>query len=210
MPLQAAPQQTPCAQNPDRHSPPAPQATPFAFWAQLPPMQVNGATQSALTVQVVRQAPVPHTYGLHMDVVAAWQVPVPLHERAEVSVEPVQLAVMHCVPAAYSRQPPVPLQKPSVPQLPVPWSLHWLSGSVPVGTFVQVPCVPVSPQDWQVPVHVVAQQKPCSHRLVMHSLAAAQAVPVGFFVHTPATQTLGAAQSALTVHDVLQTIAAQV
>jgi hypothetical protein len=40
----------------------------------------------------------------------------------------------------------------------------------------------------------------------MHSVGAPQAIPVGFFVHAPATQTLGAVQSASAVHDVLQTV----
>jgi hypothetical protein len=124
-------------------------------------MQVKGATQSASTVHVFRQAVPLHMYGSHIDVVAAWQVPVPLHDRDDVSVEPVQVAAAQLVPAAYSRQPPEPLQKPSVPQVDAPWSAHWLSGSVPVGTFVHAPSVPARPHDWQVPAHAVAQQYPC-------------------------------------------------
>jgi hypothetical protein len=73
-------------------------------------MQLNGATQSVFAVQVVRHAPVPQAYGSHIEVVAAWQVPVPLHERAAVSVDPVQLAAAHCVPVPYRRQPPAPSQ----------------------------------------------------------------------------------------------------
>ena len=61
--------------------------------------------------------------------VAAWQVPVPLHDRADVSVDPVQLADAQVVPAAYRRQPPVPSQVPSVPQLGAPLSVHWFWGS---------------------------------------------------------------------------------
>ena len=97
---QAVMQQTPWAQTPDTHSPPPPQATPVAFLAQLPPMQVNGATQSALTVQVFLHAAEPQAYGSHMDDVAAWHVPVPLHDRADVSVEPVQLWAAHWIPDA--------------------------------------------------------------------------------------------------------------
>ena len=70
MPPQAELQQTPWAQNPLTHSGPLPQATPICFLAQLPPMQVNGATQSVSTVQVVLQAPDPQAYGSHIDVVA--------------------------------------------------------------------------------------------------------------------------------------------
>ena len=99
VPPQAELQQTPWAQNPLTHSGPLPQATPICFLAQLPPMQVKGATQSVSTVQVVLHAPDPHAYGSHIDVVAAWQVPVPLHDRVEVSVDPMQLAPAHCVPA---------------------------------------------------------------------------------------------------------------
>ena len=104
----------------------------------------------------------------------------------------------------------MPSQKPSFPQLFAPWSVHWFSGSCPVGTLVQVPSEPAIAHDWQVAVQTLAQQTPCWHRLVMHSPLAAQATPVGFLVHTPITQTLGAAQSASAVHDVLHTLVAQV
>ena len=87
--------------------------------------------------------------------------------------------------------------------------MHWFSGSAPVGTLVHVPRVPARPHDWQVPAHTVAQQYPCWQKPVWHSLAAPQARPVGFFAHAPATHTLGAAQSASAVQDVLQTLAPQ-
>jgi hypothetical protein len=209
VPLHAVAQQTPWAQNPDRHSPLAPHPTPVDFFAQLPPMQVKGATQSVSTVHVVRHAALLQLYGSHIDVVAAWQVPVPLHDRDDVSVELVQVAAPHWVPAAYCRQPPEPLQKPSVPQLFMPWSVHWFSGSVPVGTLAHAPSDPASPHDRHVPVHAVAQQVPCSQNPVWHSLGAPQAMPVGFFAHAPATHTFGAAQSASAVHDVLHTAAPQ-
>jgi hypothetical protein len=47
-------------------------------------------------------------------------VPVPLHDRDDVSVDPAQLWPAHCVPDAYSRQPPAPLHVPSVPQVDAP------------------------------------------------------------------------------------------
>jgi len=61
VPVHAVMQQTPCAQKPEPHSPPLPQVTPIAFLAQLPPMHVNGATQSASTEQVVLHAVGPQT-----------------------------------------------------------------------------------------------------------------------------------------------------
>jgi len=87
--------------------------------------------------------------------------------------------------------------------------VHWFSGSLPVGTLLQVPTEPASAQDWQVPAQAVAQQNPWAQKPDMHSDPAAQAVPVGFFVQAPATQTLGAVQSASAVQDVLQTLVAQ-
>jgi hypothetical protein len=59
VPPQAVAQQTPWAQKPVPHSGPEPQATPTPFFTQLPPMQLNGATQSASTVHVALQAFVP-------------------------------------------------------------------------------------------------------------------------------------------------------
>ena len=100
VPVQAVLQQTPWAQNPEPHSVLPPQATPIPFFTQLPPMQKKLVTQSVSTVHDVLQTPVPHWYGLQDDVVAAWQLPLPLQARAEVSVEPVQLAVPHETPLA--------------------------------------------------------------------------------------------------------------
>jgi hypothetical protein len=100
VPEQAALQQKPCAQNPEAHSVPAAQLAPMDFLPQLPALHTLGLLQSALVEQVVLHAPVPHPKGSQLDVEAAWQVPVPLHVRADVSVTPVQLAAAHCVPEA--------------------------------------------------------------------------------------------------------------
>jgi len=100
VPVQAVLQQTPWAQNPEPHSVLPPQATPIPYFTQLPPMQKKLVTQSVSTVHDVLQTPVPHWYGLQDDVVAAGQLPLPLQARAEVSVEPVQLAVPHETPLA--------------------------------------------------------------------------------------------------------------
>ena len=82
--------------------------------------------------------------------------------------------------------------------------MHWLKGSRPVGTLLQVPVVPASAHDWQVPAQAVAQQTPCWQKPDWHSDGAPQVRPVGFFAHAPMTQTFGAVQSASAVHDVLQ------
>jgi hypothetical protein len=100
VPVHAALQHTPWAQKPELHSVPAAQVAPMAFLPQLPALQTLGLLQSALVVQVVLHAPVPQANGSQLDVVAAWQVPVPLQVRAPVRVTPVQLAATHWVPEA--------------------------------------------------------------------------------------------------------------
>jgi hypothetical protein len=55
------PQQTPSVQKPLMHWLPAEHDWPFGFSAQLPDWHVVGAMQSPSTVQVVLQAPTPHT-----------------------------------------------------------------------------------------------------------------------------------------------------
>jgi hypothetical protein len=98
--VQVVAQQMPWAQMPLAQSVPAVQALPFGRFVQAPVEQMLGETQSVSTLQVVLHAPVPHANGSHIDVAAAWQVPVPLQVRADVSVEPVQVAATQVVPAA--------------------------------------------------------------------------------------------------------------
>ena len=74
---------------------------------------------------------------------------------------------------------------------------------------MHVPSEPESPHDWQVPVHAVWQHTPCWQKPDRQSLPAAQVEPAGFFVHAPATQTLGERQSASAVHEVRQTLPPQ-
>jgi hypothetical protein len=136
-------------------------------------------------------------------------VPVPLQVRDGVNVEPVQLAATQVVPVAYRRQAPAPLQNPSVPQVEAPWSLHWFSGSCPAATLVHAPSEPASAHDWQVPVHAVWQHTPCWQKPERQSLLTEHVEPAGFFVHAPATQTLGARQSASAVQAVRQTLLPQ-
>jgi len=118
---------------------------------------------------------VPHTYGLQAAFDGVTHVFVELQVAAGVSVEPVQVAAAHWVPAAYLRQAPLPLQEPSVPHVDGSWRGHWLSGSWPAGTAAQVPSDPASPHDVQVPVQAVEQQMPPgAQKLWMHWLAAVQ------------------------------------
>lgn len=199
VPVQAPPQQIPCSQKPELHIAGALQVAPRGKRPQLVPLQVLGDAQSAVVAQVVRQAPAPHAKGAQLVAVAVWQVPVPLHVRAGVNVVPAHVAATHCVPAPYSRQAPLPLQAPSVLQAAVPRSAHWFSGSCPAVTLVQVPTVPASAHDWQVPPQAVPQQTPCAQKPDTHSPPAPHATPVDFLAQLPPMQVNGATQSASTV-----------
>lgn len=102
VPVHAVAQHTPCAQVPELHSAAMVHTAPLGFLPQLIIAQLLGATHSALVVQVVRHAPpVPHWNGSHVDDVPAGRHdPAPSQVRDGVSVEPVQVAAAHTVPAA--------------------------------------------------------------------------------------------------------------
>jgi hypothetical protein len=86
---------------------------------------------------------------------------------------------------------------PSLPQLGAPWSVHWSNGSAPAATDAQVPTVPVSAHDRQMPTQAVAQQTPCSQKPELHSTAPPQVAPIGFLPQLPARQVFGLVQSVL-------------
>jgi hypothetical protein len=73
--------------------------------------------------------------------------------------------------------------------------VHWLNGSAPAAIDAQVPIVPASAHDRQMPTQAVAQQTPCSHRVELHSAAAAQLAPIGFLPQLPARQVFGLVHS---------------
>jgi hypothetical protein len=165
VPVQAVAQHFPWAQNVELHSSSPPQVAPIGFLPQLPPTQVLGATQSASLAQSVRQAPFdPHRNGAQLDEEPAWQVPAPSQVPADVSVEPVQPAKEHCVPAMNCRQWPAPSQVPSFPQVvaSAAWHCDAELGAAPAGIGVQVPGVPWRLHATHVPAHPVLQQVPCS------------------------------------------------
>jgi hypothetical protein len=84
-----------------------------------------------------------------------------------------------------------------------PESAHCMSGSMPDGTFVQVPALPDSPHDLQFPVQAVEQQTPCAQKLELHSTSLPQVAPTGFLPQLPWLQVLGAMQSVSAMHVVL-------
>lgn len=98
-----------------------------------------------------------------------------------------------------------------MPQLAAPLSVHWPAGSAaPAGTGLQVPLVAPSAQDMQLPAQGVAQQTPCAHWPVRHSVPAWQTAPLGLSPHEPPLQVAGAAQSASLAQVDLQAFTPQV
>jgi hypothetical protein len=93
------------------------------------------------------------------------------------------------------------LQVPSFPQLLAPPSVHCVAGvgTWPDGTFAQVPTLPVSAQDLQVPVQLVAQQTPCEQLPELHSTVVVQVAPFGFLPQLLFIQMFGDTQSVAVV-----------
>jgi hypothetical protein len=146
VPQTAVPQQTPFTQLPLMHWLPAAHALPGGFSAQflaaaVVPWHVNGARQSPSPVHGdVLQAPVPQTYGVQVDDVAAAQAPVPLQCEIGVNVDPEQVAVPQETVVAASWQPAAPLQKPVLPQGGLA-AQRFIGSALPSGTFAQLPAL---------------------------------------------------------------------
>jgi hypothetical protein len=203
VPAHAVEQQMNCSQWAELHIAAAVHAAPLGNLPQLMLTQLFGDTQSVLAPQVVLQVgvAVSQTYGSQAELVTDRQTPVPSQVRCGVSVEPMQVAAAHWVPAAQKRHAPVPLHIPSVPQPVEAVVMHCVAGvgAVPLGTLLQVPTLPVSAHDLHVPVQAALQQTPWAQNPESHSFAVPHAVPIGLSVHLPALQTFGATQSVAAV-----------
>jgi len=108
-------------------------------------------------------------------------------------------------------QAPAPLQTPVVPQLEAGIAWQFAAGSAPpLGTGVQVPCLPATAHELQLPQLDDPQQTPSVQWPLAQALSAVQAVPLGErSVQIPDWQVSPAAQSALVVHAVRQALAPQ-
>lgn len=71
-------------------------------------------------------------------------------------------------------------------------SAHSFAGSVPVGTFEQVPSEPATLQALHVPTHVVSQQTVSTQLPDWHSVPIAHATPFASLVHAPLPSQLSA------------------
>jgi hypothetical protein len=185
VPVQSESQHTSSAQWPFAHSFPPMQSLPRVFFStHCPPLQKAVGAHCASMVQLVRQA-VPEQRKFPQLWVPLTQVPVPLQAPARVRVEPLHDAALHAVPLAYFSQAPLPLQKPSVPQVDAFWKRHSLSGSDPAPIFPQTPSLPapflVAEHASQRPPQPVLQQTPSTQLPLVHSFPPAQTSPLIFF-----------------------------
>jgi hypothetical protein len=199
-PAQSFSQQTPSTQNPDRHSSRSLQLAPFSLRPHVPIWHWPPGMHWLLSVHDVKHAVPPglHTNGVHGDVAPGVHTPEALQLEAAVEVPFTQVAAAHMVPAGYLRQPPMPLQKPSLPQLAGPWSGQRPAGSgPPLGTAVHVPLLPSSAHEKQLAVHALPQHTPCAQNPDEHSSARAHTDPFGRLPQEPCWQMLGGAHMSL-------------
>jgi hypothetical protein len=151
-----------------------------------------------------------HMNGAQLLVVGSEQVPLPVQVPEEVSVEPLQLAFRQAAVMPCFWQAPPPSQKPVFPQVLGAAPGHPLLGSTaPAGTFVHVPCAPMTAQLLQPSVQALLQQKPSMQFPEVHSLAALQAAPLLLVPQLPvALQVLGGRHWLLVLQDAVQSVPA--
>lgn len=101
----------------------------------------------------------------------------------------------HSVPAGYLRHSPIPLHRPSFPQVDAPWLMHTPCGSGALATtIVHLPGVPML-HERQAPAHEFSQQTPSTQKVLEQSLPRVQVCPSLLRPHLPATQKRPGAQS---------------
>jgi hypothetical protein len=179
------------------HIPADVHADPFGSCVQTLPTHVNPVTQSADVAQLVLQFVVPQMYGLHDRSIPAAHTPVVSQRPARCSAPALHESAPQTVFAAYLRHAPMPLHCPSSPHVLA--SAHWPSGSIPSGMLRQVPSLPDTAQDLQVPSQAVMQHLPCAQFVELHSASAPQLAPSGFLPQLPLAQVFGETQSASVV-----------
>ena len=85
IPLHAVWQQTPCSQNPERHSCAPKQAAPGGLSPQVPLVQTAGGLHWASVVHEGLHAFAPHWYGKQSVAAGVTQAPAPLHVDSAVN-----------------------------------------------------------------------------------------------------------------------------
>jgi len=141
-------QQTPSVQKPEAQSPSLLHTAPRGLGPQLPFTQRTPLTQSVLERQVTTQARV-----------AGSQL-----NGAQIVAGPA----LQIVPAMCRRQPPLPSQVPSRPQVVTSdaGQTAGVRGEAPAGTSAQIPGEPWTLQARHVPVQSLLQQTPSTQKLL--------------------------------------------
>jgi len=99
-----------------------------------------------------------------------------LQNATGVKVVPLQAAGAQVTLVPACVQAPLPLQVPVLPQV-VPVAQRPCGSVTVLATLVQVPGLPLTLQDWQVPQLAVLQQTPSTQFPVPHSWFDEQATP---------------------------------
>jgi hypothetical protein len=123
----------------------------------------------------------------------------------------LQPGVPHEVVIGAFWQAPAPLHRPVLPQGALADGAHCPVGAAsPAAMFVQVPALPVTLQDWQVPQAADAQQTPSTQvRPLWQSAVALQVCPWWFRPQMFALQWFPLEQSASLLQAVLQPVPLQ-
>jgi hypothetical protein len=185
-PVQETLQQKPSAQKFDAHWLDAVQTAPIGFLPQLPFTHFTFGAQSASDEQVAMHALVLVSQSNGAQIVAGpgVQLPAPSHTRIPPTEGPSQVPAWQTVPETKLRQPPLPSQVPSRPQ--VVGSLFGQTdgerGRSPAATNEQVPGADLVLQDLQVSVQAVLQQTPSTQWPLPQSLSQPQISPLVFCV----------------------------
>ncbi len=148
---------------------------------------------------------------------AAGQLPFPSQLAAGVNEAPVQLAWRQPTQGNQGRHPPLPLQVPSLEQLPLDGLLaaqRCFGSAWPSGTAVQVPTFPLTLQLMHrlllVPsAQALLQHTPSVQKPLPHCSPLVQAAPLGLRPHELFTQVLGGTQSPSLLHEERQALLAQ-
>lgn len=144
------------------------------------------STQAVLHVVVDAH---PRLFGQGPEVVAARQLPLPLHlpvgTKFVVPLLTVHDELPHIVPETANRHPPIPSQVPSRPHGFAASAAHSPSISVPTLTGRQSPLVApvfVLEQAMQRPGQLFSQQTPSTQADETHSLLVTQGLPAAAFI----------------------------
>ena len=109
---------------------------------------------------------------------AGVQWPAVSQAAAALRVVPLHAAGAHGVLTGYLAQWPAPSQRPVVPQLAANWSVQtWAGSAAAAATGWQLPALPDTAQERQLPHGPLEQQTPSVQNVLRHSVPEAHEAP---------------------------------